>query len=110
MPYLYLAIAIGAEVTATFFLTLSDGFTRRLPSCVTVVGYLTAFYALSQALRAIPTGVAYAIWSGVGTVAISVVSWIWLGQKLDTAAIVGMALIIAGVAVMNLCSGMSGHG
>ncbi|RFD20821.1 QacE family quaternary ammonium compound efflux SMR transporter [Komagataeibacter melaceti] len=110
MAYLYLAIAIMAEVTATFCLTLSQGFTRLWPSCVTVVGYGVAFYALAMALRVIPTGVAYAIWSGVGTVLIALVCRVVLGQKLDLAAMVGMALIICGVLVMNLLSGTGRHG
>ncbi|GAB6967186.1 SMR family transporter [Komagataeibacter kakiaceti JCM 25156] len=110
MPYLYLAIAIVAEVTATFCLTLSAGFTRLWPSCVTGVGYAVAFYALSQALRVIPTGIAYAIWSGVGTVLIALVCRVVLGQKLDLAAMAGMTLIICGVLVMNLLSSAGQHG
>lgn len=110
MAYVYLLIAIAAEVTATFCLTLSNGFTRPGPSCVTVVGYGVAFYSLSMALRAIPTGVAYAIWSGIGTVLITLVCRVVLGQKLDLAAVVGMTLIICGVLVMNLLSGGGAHG
>ena len=110
MAYACLLVAILAEVTATFCLTLSHGFTRPVPSCVTVVGYGVAFYALSLALRTIPTGVAYAIWSGVGTVLITLVCRVVLGQKLDLAAIGGMALILAGVLVMNLLSGTGQHG
>ncbi|MGY6770859.1 multidrug efflux SMR transporter [Komagataeibacter sp. NFXK3] len=110
VAYCYLVIAIVAEVTATFCLTLSSGFTRLGPSCVTVVGYGVAFYALSLALRVIPTGVAYAIWSGIGTVLITLVCRVVLGQKLDLAAIAGMALIVCGVLVMNLLSGAGQHG
>jgi len=100
MPYLYLAIAIIAEVCGTSFLKLSDGFTRVVPSTITIVGYAVSFYFLSLTLRTIPTGVAYAIWSGVGIVLISAIAWYFQGQKLDAAAIIGMTLIIAGVTVM----------
>ena len=104
MTYIFLAIAISAEVAATTFLKLSDGFTKPLPSVLTVVGYGVSFYFLSIALRSIPTGIAYAIWSGAGLILITVVAWIFQGQKLDAAAIGGMGLIVAGLLVMNLLS------
>ncbi len=104
MSYVYLFIAIVSEVVATSFLKESHGFTRLGPSLVTIVGYAIAFYCLSLTLRAMPTGVAYAIWSGFGIVLIATVAWLFQGQKLDTPAIVGMALIIAGVIVMNVFS------
>jgi small multidrug resistance pump len=104
MKYLPLAVAILAEVLATTALKQSDGFSRPLWSAVTVVGYGVAFYFLAVTLKSIPTGVAYAIWSGVGIVLISAAAWIFQGQKLDAAALAGMALIVAGVVVMNLFS------
>ena len=104
MPYLYLVAAILAEVTATTALARSDGFTRPLPALVTATGYAVAFYCLSLALRTIPTGVAYAIWSGVGIVLVTTIAWRVDGQRLDPPALVGMALIVAGVLVMNLFS------
>ncbi|MBO9379316.1 QacE family quaternary ammonium compound efflux SMR transporter [Sphingomonas histidinilytica] len=104
MAYLYLAIAIVAEVIGTTALKLSDGFTRPLASIATMLGYGVAFFCLSLTLRTMPTGVAYAIWSGVGLVLITGVAWLFQGQKLDMAALVGMALIVAGVAVLNLFS------
>jgi small multidrug resistance pump len=104
MPFVYLAIAILAEVIATSALKASDGFTAWQPSVIVVIGYVVSFYFLSLALRTIPVGVAYAIWSGVGIVLISVIAWVIYRQALDAAAIVGMALIIAGVAVINLFS------
>nr|WP_047169668.1 multidrug efflux SMR transporter [Sphingomonas sp. Y57] len=104
MAYLYLAIAIVAEVIGTTALKLSDGFTRPLASTVTAFGYGVAFFCLSLTLRTMPTGLAYAIWSGVGLVLITTVAWLFQGQKLDMAALVGMALIVAGVAVLNLFS------
>jgi small multidrug resistance pump len=102
--YLFLAAAIVSEVVATSCLKASEGFSRLGPSVVTVVGYLVAFYCLSQVLTSIPTGVAYAIWSGVGIVLVTLVSWIVYRQRLDAAAIVGLALIVAGVIVVNLFS------
>lgn len=102
MPYLLLLAAILSEVVATTALKQSDGFTRPFPALVTVAGYAIAFYCLSLALRTIPTGVAYAIWSGVGIVLVTVAAWIVHGQRLDLPTLAGMALIVAGVAVMNL--------
>ncbi len=104
MPYVYLAIAILAEVIGTSCLKLSDGFTRLVPAAITVVGYGLAFYFLALALRTVPTGVAYAIWSGAGIVLITLVAWALQGQRLDWPALVGMGLIVAGVAVMFLFS------
>jgi small multidrug resistance pump len=109
MNYLFLAIAILAEVISTTFMKLSDGFTKPIPSLVTVVGYGVSFYFLALVLRSIPTGIAYAIWSGAGIVLIALIAWIFQGQKLDAPAIGGMALIIAGVLVMNLLSKSAPH-
>ena len=109
MAYLYLAVAIVAEVIGTSFMKVSAGFTRPGPAAITILAYAIAFYALSLTLRTIPTGIAYAIWSGVGIVLIATVAWLFQGQKLDTAAILGMALIIAGVMVMNLFSRATPH-
>jgi small multidrug resistance pump len=107
--YLYLTIAIIAEVCATMALKATDGFTRLGPSIITILGYGVAFFFLSLALRTIPTGIVYAIWSGVGIVLISTVSWIWFKQALDTPAVVGLSLIIAGVLVVNLFSKSVSH-
>lgn len=102
--YLYLAVAIVAEVIATTALKASDGFSQGWPSVITVVGYGIAFYCLALTLRVIPTGVAYAIWSGVGIVLISLVALVVYQQKLDWPAILGMVLIVAGVVVINVFS------
>jgi small multidrug resistance pump len=104
MPFLYLAVAIFAEVIGTSALKASNGFTVWLPSLVVVAGYGVSFYFLSLALRAIPVGVAYAIWSGVGIVLISVIGWALFRQRLDAAALVGIGLIISGVVVIQLFS------
>ena len=106
MGHLYLAIAIVAEVIATSTLQASNGFSRLWPSTVTVVGYALAFYCLSLALRTMPVGIAYAICSGIGIVLIALVGWM---QALDTPAILGIALIIAGVLVINLFSSTVRH-
>jgi multidrug transporter EmrE-like cation transporter len=103
-PALMLAIAIVAEVIATTALKQSAGFTRPLPLVVTAIGYAIAFYFLAIALERIPTGVAYAIWSGVGIVLITALAWLVHGQRLDGPALVGIGLIMAGVLVLNLFS------
>ena len=107
--YLFLAIAIVAEVFATMALKASDGFTRLAPSVVTIIGYAIAFYFLSLTLRIVPTGIVYAIWSGVGIILISALSWIWSKQALDIPAMLGLGLIIAGVVVVNLFSKSISH-
>ena len=109
MAYLTLAIAILAEVIATSALKVSEGFTRPLPTTIVAIGYGIAFYCLSLTLRSMTLGVAYALWSGVGIVLIAAIGWILYGQKLDTAAIVGLSLIIAGVLVVNLLSKSATH-
>lgn len=109
MAYLYLLVAIVAEVIATSALKASEGFTRVGPVALVVVGYGVAFYMLSLTLRTIPVGVAYAMWSGLGIVLISIAARVLFGQKLDAPALIGMALIIAGVLVMNLWSKSSTH-
>lgn len=102
--WLYLAIAIVSEVIATSALKASDGFSRLGPSLLVVAGYAIAFACLSLTLRTIPVGVAYAIWSGVGIALIALIGWLAFGQSLDLAAIVGLALIVAGVVVLNVFS------
>ncbi len=109
MGYVYLSIAIVAEVIATTFLKESQGFTRLTPSLITAAGYGVAFYCLAQTLNTIPTGIAYAIWSGVGIILIAAIAWVFQGQKLDAPAIIGMGLIIAGCIVMNVFSKASAH-
>lgn len=102
--WIMLGMAIVAETVATSAMKSSEGFTRLVPSIIVVIGYGIAFYFLSMTLKEIPVGIAYAIWSGVGIVLISLVGWIMFGQKLDAPALIGMALIISGVVVMNAFS------
>lgn len=108
-PWLLLAGAIVCEVVATSALKASDGFTRLGPSLLVAGGYGLAFWLLALTLRSIPVGVAYAIWSGLGTVLIALAGWWLYGQRLDAAALAGMTLIVAGVLVMNLLSQSSAH-
>lgn len=102
--WLFLGTAIISEVIATSALRASDGFSRLWPSVTVVIGYAISFYCLAQTLKFIPVGIAYAIWSGLGIVLISVIGVVLFNQKLDLPAIIGMALIIAGILVMNLFS------
>lgn len=105
----YLAVAIIAEVIATSALKAAAGFSRPGASAVVVIGYGVAFYFLSLTLQSIPVGVTYAIWSGAGIVLITLVAWLLYGQALDAGAIVGIGLIITGVAVLNLFSKSTMH-
>lgn len=107
--YLYLAVAIAAEVVATSALRAAEGFTVLWPSLIAVIGYVVAFYFLSLTLKTMPVGVAYAIWSGVGIVVVSIVALVLYKQVLDLPAILGMGLILAGVVVINLFSKTTGH-
>ncbi|NRB47925.1 MAG: multidrug efflux SMR transporter [Saprospiraceae bacterium] len=109
MKWIFLIIAIVAEVIATTALRYSEGFTKLIPSLIVATGYLIAFYFLSLTLKSMSVGVAYAIWSGVGTVLIAVVAFFFFKQKLDLAAIIGLLLIVSGVAVINLFSTSVSH-
>lgn len=107
--WLILLVAILAEVAGTLALKASDGFTRPWPSLLVVAGYGLAFYCLALTLRVIPVGVAYAVWSGIGLVLVTLAAWLGLGQKLDGAAVLGILLILAGVIVMNVFSNSVPH-
>ena len=109
IAYLYLAVAITAEVIATSALRAAEGFTVLVPSAIAIVGYIVAFYFLSLTLKTMPVGVAYAIWSGVGIVVVSIVALVLYKQVLDLPALLGMGLIMAGVIVINLFSKTTGH-
>lgn len=102
--WMFLSMAIVAEVIATSSLKASAEFTKFWPSVIVVLGYAIAFYFLSLTLRSIPVGIAYAVWSGLGIVLVSLVGWWLYNQTLDLASIIGMGLIIAGVLVINLFS------
>ncbi|MDR2030745.1 MAG: QacE family quaternary ammonium compound efflux SMR transporter [Azoarcus sp.] len=104
MHFLHLTLAIVAEVIATTALKACEGFTRPLPSLVVIVGYIIALYFLALAQKALPVGLIYAIWSGVGIVLVSIAAWLIYGQVLDKPAILGLVLIVAGVVVINVFS------
>ncbi|MFW5731278.1 MAG: DMT family transporter [Desulfonatronovibrionaceae bacterium] len=107
--WILLAVAIVAEVIATSALKSSNSFTRLVPSLIVVAGYGAAFYFLALALRTIPVGVAYAAWAGLGIVLVTLIAWLLHGQKLDFWALVGITLIVSGVAVLNLLSRTTPH-
>ena len=109
MSYVYLFVAIVAEVVATSALKSAEGFTRLVPSAIVAVGYVTAFYCLSLTLRDIPVGISYAIWSGVGIVLVTGFAWVYYRQALDLPALIGLGLIVAGVLVINLFSKSVAH-
>ena len=109
MNYVYLFAAIVSEVIATSALKAAEGFSRFWPSVIVIVGYGLAFYCLSLTMRTIPISVAYAIWSGVGIVLIALVGLLFYRQPLDAPALIGMALILAGVLIINVFSKTAGH-
>jgi small multidrug resistance pump len=107
--WVFLSVAIVSEVIATSALKASEGFSRLWPSLIVAAGYISAFYFLSLTLKTIPVGVAYAIWSGVGVALIALIAWVFFGQALDTPAIIGLLLIVAGVVVLNVFSKTGSH-
>lgn len=104
MKYLFLTLAIVLEVIGTGFMNASNGFSKLLPTVITIIAYLACFFFLSQALKFIPLGVAYAIWAGLGIVLTAVISVVIFKQSIDIPAILGIVLIVSGVLVMNLFS------
>jgi small multidrug resistance pump len=107
--YVYLAIAICAEVVATASMKAVKGLSTPLPLLLMIAGYTVAFWMLTLVVRSIPVGIAYAIWSGLGIVLISIAAWLIYGQKLDLPAVLGMAMIVGGVVVIQVFSNSSGH-
>jgi small multidrug resistance pump len=107
--YIYLFFAVVAETIATASLQASQQFTKLGPSLIVVIGYAISFYLLSLTLKYMPVGVMYAIWSGLGVILIAGIGWQVFGQKLDLPALLGIALIIAGVIVINLFSDTARH-
>jgi small multidrug resistance pump len=104
MAWVLLLIAIMAEVIATSALKSTEGFSKILPSAIAVIGYVISFYFLSLTLKSLPIGITYAIWSGVGIILISVIGYFFYKQNLDAPAIIGIAFIIFGVAIINIFS------
>jgi len=104
MHWLLLIAAVVFETIGTTALKASDGFTRLAPSAVVIVAYGLSFWLLATVLRTMPVGVAYAVWSGLGIVLIALIARILFGQVLDAPALIGIALIAAGITVISLFS------
>jgi small multidrug resistance pump len=102
MPYLLLSLAIAVEVCATVTLKYSEGFTRLVPTVVSLVGYAVSFYLLAQTLRHIPVSVTYAIWSGAGTAAVAAIGFTFLREPVSVVKLAGIVLIIGGVVLLNV--------
>ncbi len=109
LHYVYLVIAIAAETVGTTALQASAQFTRLWPSILVVAAYGVSFYFMALALRVMPVGIVYAIWSGLGIVLIAGIGFVVFGQRLDVPAVLGLALIIAGIVVIHLFSGSAMH-
>lgn len=109
MTYVYLILAIIAEVIATSALKASNSFTQLIPSLIVVIGYSVSFYLLTLVLRQLPLGITYAVWSGLGIVLVAIVGAIIYKQIPDIAAIIGMGFIVAGVAIIHLFSSTVSH-
>lgn len=109
MVHFLLLVAIVAEVIATSAMARSDGFTRLMPTLLSVFGYGLAFYLLSIVTRTIPVGIVYAVWSGAGIVLVAAAGWLLFGDRLDLPAVIGLAMIIAGVLIINLLSKTVSH-
>lgn len=108
MPYLYLAISIAGELVGTSMLKASEGFTKLVPTLFTIIAFVISFFFVSLTLKSLPLNMTYAIWSGVGAVATTLISVLIWKEKINTGSIVGIALIVIGVVVLNLYG--AGHG
>ena len=104
MAFVYLMIAVLAEVIATSAMKASNSFTQLIPSIITIVGYIVALYFLSLTMKSIPIGITYALWSGAGIVFISLVGFFYYKQHLDVPAIIGLAFMIVGILIINIFS------
>lgn len=109
VQYIYLTIAILFEVAGTSMVQASQQFTKPLPSLGVLVGYASSFYFMSLTLKFMPIGIVYALWSGAGIVLIAAIGFIWFKQSIDAPALIGIALIIAGIVIIQLFSKTAGH-
>ncbi|KGJ06162.1 quaternary ammonium transporter [Paracoccus halophilus] len=109
MTYVALFTAITLEVIGTTFLQRSQQFTQLVPTLIMGICYAASFYFLTLALKTMPLGIAYAIWSGLGIVLVSLIGLVVFGQKLDLPAVVGLCMIVGGVIVVNLFSNSIAH-
>jgi small multidrug resistance pump len=102
MAYLFLMAAIATEVAGTSLLKTTDGFSRLIPTVVCLTAYAISFAFMAQAVKHVPVGILYALWSGIGTAAIVCIGVAFLGQSINAMSIVGIGVIVAGVVVVNL--------
>ncbi|TKW66109.1 MAG: multidrug efflux SMR transporter [Paracoccus denitrificans] len=109
LTYGLLVLAIAAEIFGTAMLQRSEQFSRLVPTLLMGLGYALSFYLLSHVLKTMPLGIAYAIWSGLGIVFVALLGLVAFGQRLDAAAIAGLAMIVGGVLVVNLLSDSVSH-
>lgn len=109
MPYLILSLAVLAETIGTTALQASQQFTRLVPSVIVVAAYSVSFLLLGWALKFLPVGIAYAIWSGLGIVLIAIIGFLVFSQRLDLPAVLGMAMILGGILVIHLFSNTATH-
>ncbi|MBB2949729.1 MULTISPECIES: DMT family transporter [Sphingobacterium] len=109
MKYLFLGLAIAFELLGSSFLKVSNGFSKLIPSIVTILAFIACFYFLSLALKFIPLSIAYAAWGGIGIVLTTVISVVIFKQSLDLPAVIGIVLIVAGVIIMNFFSKAASH-
>lgn len=107
--YFLLGCAIVIEVTGSTLLVKSEGFSKLYPSLGVIILFAAAFYLLSQVIKVIPLGIAYAIWAGIGIVLTAMIGYFLFKQHLDVPALIGIALIVSGVVVINLFSASAGH-
>ncbi len=107
--WLFLGVAIIAEIFATTLIKSSEGFTKLLPSALVIIGYIVTFYFLSLSVKTIPIGIAYAVWAGLGVVFVALLGWLFYGDSLNLATIIGMLLIIVGVVIINLFGSTQSH-
>lgn len=109
MHYILLFLAVLAETIGTTALTASQQFTRFWPAVITIIAYAASFYMLALVLKYMPVGIVYAIWSGLGIVLIAIIGYIVFGQRLDLPAVLGLAMILAGILIIHLFSTTSQH-
>ena len=107
--YIFLFIAIAFEIIATTSLKASEQFSKLIPSILVVIGYSAAFYFLSMVLKKMDLGIAYAIWSSLGIVCVTIIGAVLFKQKPDLPAIIGIAFILIGVIIINVFSKNSAH-
>lgn len=102
MAYLEMLLGIAIEIVASSFLKASDGFTKLIPTAACIIGYCASFWLVAQSVKTLPIGYVYALWSGIGTVAIALIGWVAYSESLGPAKLVGILLVVAGIVTLNL--------